>query len=78
MTKPDKQPLAIEADKFIIRLPLGMRDRISKAAKANSRSMNAEVVARLQSTFQESSSVTDLDALAENIAERVAVKLKEK
>jgi hypothetical protein len=77
MTKPEKQPLAIEADKFIVRLPEGMRDRISEAAKANSRSMNAEIVARLQHTFQESKAQPDVDALAENIAERVAAKLKQ-
>jgi hypothetical protein len=34
-------------DRFIVRLPDGMRDEIARAAKANGRSMNAEVVARL-------------------------------
>jgi hypothetical protein len=41
------------SDKFIVRLPDGMRDKIAEAARSNSRTMNAEVVARLQTTFQE-------------------------
>lgn len=32
------------ADKFVVRLPEGMRDRIREHAKANRRSMNAEIV----------------------------------
>jgi hypothetical protein len=39
------------ADQFVVRLPDGMRDRIAESAKANKRSMNAEIVARLQESF---------------------------
>ncbi|MCF3934309.1 Arc family DNA-binding protein [Acuticoccus sp. M5D2P5] len=35
-------------DKFVVRLPEGMRDELKAAAKANQRTMNAEVVARLE------------------------------
>lgn len=35
-------------DRFIVRLPDGMRDKIAELAKQNSRSMNAEIVARLE------------------------------
>jgi hypothetical protein len=38
-------------DKFIIRLPDGMRDRIRAAAVRNNRSMNAEVVATLEEKY---------------------------
>jgi hypothetical protein len=38
-------------DKFILRLPEGMRDEIAASAKANNRSMNAEIIVRLQSSF---------------------------
>ncbi len=38
-------------DKVIVRLPDGMRDRIKAAAEANNRSMNAEIVARLEGSF---------------------------
>jgi ParB-like chromosome segregation protein Spo0J len=35
------------ADKFMLRLPDGMRDTLKAAAKANGRSLNAEIVLRL-------------------------------
>jgi hypothetical protein len=35
------------ADKFVIRLPDGLRDKIKEAAAANGRSMNSEIIARL-------------------------------
>lgn len=41
-----------QADKVLVRMPDGMRDRLKDAAKANNRTMNAEIVARLESTFQ--------------------------
>lgn len=39
-------------DQFIVRLPDGMREKIKVAAEANKRSMNAEIVARLEATFR--------------------------
>jgi len=38
-------------DKFIVRLPDGLRDRIRLAAETNHRSMNAEVVALLEKNY---------------------------
>lgn len=38
-------------DKFMLRLPDGMRDRIKDAAEKNNRSMNAEIVSRLENSF---------------------------
>lgn len=38
-------------DKFMLRLPDGMRDRIKAAADANNRSMNAEIVATLEDKY---------------------------
>lgn len=35
-------------DKFILRLPEGMRDRIKEQAETNLRSMNAEIVFHLK------------------------------
>lgn len=40
------------ADKFMLRFPDGMREQIAEAAKANGRSMNSEIVARLASSFR--------------------------
>ncbi|MBA6418948.1 Arc family DNA-binding protein [Pseudomonas neustonica] len=36
------------ADKFVVRLPEGMRDRIADVAKQHHRSMNSEIIARLE------------------------------
>lgn len=42
------------ADKFVVRLPEGMRERIADVARNHHRSMNSEIIARLeQSLFQE-------------------------
>lgn len=38
-------------DKFNLRFPDGMRDQIAEAAKESGRSMNAEIIHRLQRTF---------------------------
>lgn len=40
-----------QADRFIIRMPDGLRDRIAQVAKENNRSMNAEIIARLEASF---------------------------
>ena len=44
----DKQYPSDFAERFIVRLPKGLRDRLKSAAKANNRSMNAEAVAHLE------------------------------
>lgn len=40
------------ADKFVVRLPEGMRQRIAKVAKNYHRSMNSEIVSRLESSLR--------------------------
>lgn len=40
-----------DLNRYIVRFPEGMRDRIADAAKANGRSMNAEIVHRLEQSF---------------------------
>ena len=48
----ERKPFPSETqDRFIVRFPDGMRDRIAEEAKANNRSMNAEIVARLERSF---------------------------
>ncbi|MCQ0990351.1 Arc family DNA-binding protein [Jiella marina] len=47
MSKKPAQP----QDKYVLRLPDGMRDRIKAAADVNNRSMNAEIIARLEGSF---------------------------
>ncbi|NLY13696.1 MAG: Arc family DNA-binding protein [Gammaproteobacteria bacterium] len=46
------------ADKFVVRLPDGMRDRIAEVAKAQHRSMNSEIIARLESSLQQDGELT--------------------
>ncbi len=46
-----KEPLAKDQEKFVLRLPDGMRDRIKLAAERNNRSMNAEIIAALEEKY---------------------------
>jgi hypothetical protein len=39
------------ADKFVLRLPAGLRDQINLAAETHHRSMNAEIVARIDGSL---------------------------
>lgn len=39
-------------DRFMVRLPDGMRDKIKAAAHASKRNMNGEIIARLEATFE--------------------------
>lgn len=48
-----KEPYPSEtADRFIVRFPEGMRDRLKAIAAENGRSLNAEIVYRLQTTLE--------------------------
>lgn len=54
MSKDDTKPTKVvrqEEDKYVVRFPDGMRDRIKAAAEANNRSMNAEIVNRLEASL---------------------------
>lgn len=48
------------ADKFMLRMPSGMRDRIARAAKASGRSMNAEIVQTLEDHYPPETELRDL------------------
>jgi hypothetical protein len=43
--------LSTEPEKFVVRLPAGLRDRIREASAANNRSMNAEIVDTLEQKY---------------------------
>lgn len=53
MNKISSTSTSRESDKFMLRLPDGMRQLIAVQAKANGRSMNAEMIYRLQCSFEE-------------------------
>ena len=42
-----------DADKFVVRLPDGMRDQINEVAAKNHRSMNSEIIKRMERTLLE-------------------------
>lgn len=79
----DKTPRAPQvADKYIVRLPDGMRVKISEMAKSNNRSMNAQIVSMLQQAMDELTndvvpSPIDIDALADALAPKLAARLKD-
>lgn len=49
--KPPQDTESRHADKYIVRFPDGMRDQLKKLAKANGRTLNAEIISRLQQTL---------------------------
>lgn len=59
---------------YPLRMPPELRDNLKEAAKENRRSMNAEIVARLQQSFGEQTmrpmQDSDLDALLDLLQER--------
>jgi non-homologous end joining protein Ku len=78
-TKAERMPQ--RADKYVLRLPDGMRDKIAKLAKTNNRSMNSEMVLMLQQAIDARAAGVapagiDVDAFAEAIADRVVTKLQ--
>ena len=50
------------ADKFVVRLPGGMRDHIAEVARQHRRSMNSEIISRLEQSLLRDGT---LDALRE-------------
>lgn len=60
MTQAIRSYSSRTADKFVVRLPEGMRERIAEVARNHHRSMNSEIIARLeQSLIQEGAIDTD-------------------
>lgn len=51
-----------DADKFLVRLPEGLRDQIKTTADENFRSMNSEIVFRLAQSYH--AETKKADALA--------------
>ncbi|MCM2493061.1 Arc family DNA-binding protein [Burkholderia glumae] len=66
----DIKAVGRDSDKFLLRLPDGMRERISASARRNGRSMNAEIVACLQLAFPDSNKMHEPSALSSLTAEQ--------
>ena len=67
MTKAP-HPSAV-ADKVMLRLPPGMRDRLAVAAKENGRSMNSEIVSRLEKSLDQFKTIEELVEKVKNLDE---------
>lgn len=52
MTSNDRRYPSEEQDRFIVRMPAGMRDQLKAEAEKNNRSMNSEVISRLSLTLR--------------------------
>lgn len=59
------------ADRFQVRMPDGLRDRIADAAKSSGRSMNAEIIARLEASFTEAARLEEMSAALERQGEMI-------
>ena len=58
------------ADKFVVRLPDGMRERVAEVARRNHRSMNSEIIARLDESMSSGQLDTNIDPNSMTIHER--------
>lgn len=63
---------------YPLRLPADLRERLTERAKANGRSLHAEIVAILQHAVETPSGPPDLDVFADQLAEKLAKRLKQK
>jgi hypothetical protein len=61
VAKKPIRPAGRGSDQFVIRFPEGMRDRIAKLAAANGRSMNAELIDRLEKSMVDSDNLKNLE-----------------
>lgn len=59
-----------EQDRFIVRMPNGMRDELKSLAEKNGRSMNAEIVARLESSVVNAKLIDDYRLAEERLLEQ--------
>lgn len=60
MEKTPQQSASRNSDKYIVRLPDGMRDALAQRAKGENRSMNAEIVAILEAALADEGGVAAL------------------
>lgn len=62
-----KKTLVRDQDKFMLRLPEGMRGKVNAAAFEAGRSMNAEIIARLAASFG-TGDVYEIDRSADRLS----------
>jgi hypothetical protein len=57
------------ADKFVVRLPDGVREKVAEIARTNHRSMNSEIVIALEKLIDDATHVPNSGPLAQSAAE---------
>jgi predicted HicB family RNase H-like nuclease len=67
----EKQYPSDKQDKFMLRFPEGMRERIRIAAEKNGRSMNAEIVSRLEESFQSEQTLQRYNMMSVTLDEKL-------
>jgi plasmid stability protein len=67
-----------QQNSYPLRMPDELRARLEALAKANGRSMNAEIVAILQRAVEAPQGPPDMDQFVDQLAEKLALKLKGK
>lgn len=68
MTRMDSRT----ADKFVVRLPDGLRDKIFDVSGENQRSMNGEIVYRLEQSLRDDQVIATQSELIKLLTRRVA------
>lgn len=61
-----------EQDKFVVRLPEGLRPEIAAIARVNNRSMNGEIISRLQQTLAFEQLAKQQDQLIAQLLKRIS------
>lgn len=61
------------ADKFVVRLPDGLRERINEAAENNHRSMNGEIVARIDGSMDLERKYEEMRQLNSFLNQKIAI-----
>lgn len=56
-----------DQDKFVLRMPDGLRPEISDAASINDRSMNSEIIFRLNRTIELETQLAEKDKIIRNL-----------
>ncbi|HTA99374.1 MAG TPA: Arc family DNA-binding protein [Bradyrhizobium sp.] len=59
------------SEQFVLRLPDGMRDKLHELANANDRSVNAEIVNRLEKSMEHGGPFQQLQERVEYLEERL-------
>lgn len=64
---------SLKADKFVVRLPQGLRERINEASGKNHRSMNGQIVARIDGSLDLERKYEEMRQLNSLLSQRLAI-----